>query len=158
MLYWVDNTEAKHLKVKCNEERLSVCLAYVDNYDEVKSTTPEVNRPLVSAEVDKIISSYVSENNGFVRKYENDKYLLIFENKDLNAIINRRFDILDKVREIDMGNTIPITLSMGVGKNGKNPNETYKFAKAAIDIALGRGGAIKLWLRLIMIYSSMVEN
>ena len=140
MLYWVDNTEAKHLKVKCNEERLSVCLAYVDNYDEVKSTTPEVNRPLVSAEVDKIISSYVSENNGFVRKYENDKYLLIFENKDLNAIINRRFDILDKVREIDMGNTIPITLSMGVGKNGKNPNETYKFAKAAIDIALGRGG------------------
>lgn len=52
ILYWVDNTEAKHLSTKCREERLSVCLAYIDNYDEVKSTTPEVNRPLVMAEID----------------------------------------------------------------------------------------------------------
>lgn len=140
MLYWVDNTEQKLLECKYNQEKLSVGLAYIDNYDEVKSTTPEVNRPLVLAEIDKTISAYTSENHGFIRKYENDKYLLIFENKSLEAIQNRKFDILDKVREIDKGNTIPITLSMGVGKNGKNPNETYEYARAAIDIALGRGG------------------
>ncbi len=140
VLYWVDNTEAKHLSIKYREERLSVCLAYIDNYDEVKSTTPEINRHLLLAEIDKTISAYVSANNGLIRKYENDKYLLIFESKDLEAIENRKFDILDKIREIDMGNTIAITLSMGVGKNGKNPSETYEYAKAAIDISLGRGG------------------
>ncbi len=52
----------------------------------------------------------------------------------------KKFDILDRIREIDKGNTIPVTLSMGVGLNGENPNETYEYAKAAIDIALGRGG------------------
>ncbi|NMA86402.1 MAG: phosphoesterase [Tissierellia bacterium] len=140
ILYWVDKTEAKKLSNKCKDEKLSVCLAYIDNYDEVKSTTPEVNRPLVLAEIDKILSAYTAENNGFIRKYENDKYLLIFQNRDLEVIESKKFDILDRVREIDMGNTIAITLSMGVGKNGKNPNEAYEYARAAIDIGLGRGG------------------
>lgn len=52
----------------------------------------------------------------------------------------KKFDILDQIREIDKGNKISITLSMGIGVNGKNPNENHEFAKAAIDIALGRGG------------------
>jgi c-di-AMP phosphodiesterase-like protein len=140
LLYWVDNTNQILLDNKCKEEKISVCLAYVDNYDEVKSSTPEVNRPLVLAEIDKTLGAYATMNNGFVRKYENDKYLLIFENKNIKSIQDKKFDILDQIREIDKGNTIPITLSMGVGINGENPNETYEHAKAAIDIALGRGG------------------
>lgn len=140
MLYWVDNTDRVVLDVKYQEEKIAICLAYVDNYDEVKSTTPEVNRPLVLAEIDKTISAYAAMHNGFMRKYENDKYLLILENKNLEAIQYKKFDILDNIREINKGNTIPITLSMGVGVNGENPNETYEYAKAAIDIALGRGG------------------
>ena len=140
MLYWVDNTDKVLLDNKHKEEGMVVCLVYVDNYDEVKSTTPEVNRPLVLAEIDKTISTYATMNNGFMRKYENDKYLMIFQNRNLELIQNKKFDILDEIREIDKGNTIPITLSMGVGVNDHNPNETYEYAKAAIDIALGRGG------------------
>ncbi len=140
MLYWIDNTSFKTLKEMYNNERLVVCLAYVDNYDEVKSSTDEVSRPVVLAEIDKKINSYASEMNGFVRKYESDKYLIIFENKYLKEAEMKRFDILDDIREIKLGNTIPITLSMGVGVNGNDPNENYKYAKAAIDIALGRGG------------------
>ena len=140
MLYWVNKTEQIQMEDKYNEEKMVVCLAYIDNYDEVKSTTPEINRPLVLAEIDKTISAYAAMNNGLVRKYENDKYILIFENKYLKQIQNKKFDLLDQIREINQGNTISVTLSMGVGVNGKNPNETYEYSKAAIDIALGRGG------------------
>ena len=140
MLYWIDNTSQVLLDNKYKEERIAICLAYIDNYDEVKNTTPEVTRPLVLAEIDKTIGAYAVANGGFARKYENDKYLLILENKDLESIQSKKFDILDKIREIDKGNTISITLSMGVGANGKNLNETYEYAKASIDIALGRGG------------------
>lgn len=140
MLYWVDDTDRIVLENIYEDEKLGICIAYVDNYDEVKSNTPEVNRPLVLAEIDKTISAYATKYNGFMRKYENDKYLLIFENKNLQIIQQKKFDILDRIREIDKGNTIPVTLSMGVGLNGENPNETYEYAKAAIDIALGRGG------------------
>lgn len=140
MLYLVNKTDEAQLYNRYKDEILAVCLAYVDNYDEVKNSTPELDRPIVLAEIDKVINSYVTKHNGLVRKYENDKYLFIFHNRDLERIKDKRFDILDQIREIDKGNPISITLSMGVGINGKNPYENYEFARAAIDIALGRGG------------------
>lgn len=140
MLYWIDDTDFKLLKNRYRDEKIIICVAQVDNYDEVKSNTDEVNRPIVLAEIDKSINAFASSINGLVRKYENDKYVIIFENKYLKKLETKRFNILDKIREIDLGNKIPITLSMGIGINGKDPNETYEYAKAAIDIALGRGG------------------
>ncbi|HAE91505.1 MAG TPA: phosphoesterase, partial [Tissierella sp.] len=76
MLYWVDNTNLVNLEQRYNKEKLVIALAYVDNYDDVKSSTPEVNRPLVMAEIDKNINSYFTKYNGVVRKYENDKYFI----------------------------------------------------------------------------------
>ncbi len=140
MLYWVDNTSLVNLEDKYDREKLVVVLAYVDNYDDVKNNTPEVNRPLVMAEIDKNINSYFAKHNGVVRKYENDKYFIIVENNGFKSIESRKFDILDQMRELNLGNTIPITLSMGVGLEGNNPFESYEKARAAIDIALGRGG------------------
>ena len=140
MLYWVDNTEFVELNQKYDDAKIVPTIAYIDNYEEVKNTTPDVSRPSVLAEIDRTMNNYARENNGFIRKYENDKYILIFENKDIDNISERKFDILDKIREIDRGNTIPVTLSMGVGKGGDTPHDNYEYAKAAIDIALGRGG------------------
>lgn len=140
MLYWVDNTSFVNLEKKYTDERLVVALAYVDNYDDVKNSTPEVNRPLIMAEIDKNINSYFAKYHGIVRKYENDKYLIIMENSGFVNIESKKFDILDQMRELNLGNTIPITLSMGVGANGNNPSEAYQKARAAIDVGLGRGG------------------
>lgn len=140
MLYWVDNTKFINLETRYNKERLVVALAYVDNYDDVKNSTPEVNRPLIMAEIDKHINAYFSKYNGVVRKYENDKYFILIEEIGAKDIEDKKFDILDQLREIDLGNTIPITLSMGVGAQGNNPLESYEKARAAIDVALGRGG------------------
>lgn len=140
VLYWINNTEYVKLHKEFMDKKMAVCVAYIDNYDEVKSSTSEINRPLVFAEIDKIINTFAANNEGLVRKYESDKYLLIMERKFLNEVQNKRFDILDQIREIDKGNDINITLSMGIGINGKNPIENYEYARAAIDIALGRGG------------------
>ena len=139
-LYWINNTEYKNLYEEFTDKKLVVCLAYIDNYDEVRSKTPEEIRPLVFAEIDNIINSFAGTCNGISRKYENDKYLIIFEEKYLNQVKERRFNILDNIREIDKGNIMSITLSMGVGTNGQTPKENYDYARAAIDIALGRGG------------------
>lgn len=140
VLYWVENTKHVELAQKYVNERLVVALVYVDNYDDVRNNTPEINRPLVLAEIDKHINSYFAKYNGIVRKYENDKYLIIIENHGFKAIEAKKFDILDQMRELDLGNNIPITLSIGVGADGNNPSNAYNMARAAIDIALGRGG------------------
>ncbi|WP_425448758.1 DHH family phosphoesterase [Dethiothermospora halolimnae] len=140
MLYWLDITTFNILKNKYNDERMIVSLIQVDNYSEVKNSTEEENRPIVLAEIDKRLNTLTSRINGFIRKYENDKYIIIFENKHLEYLETKKFDILDDIRSIDEGNDIPVTLSIGVGVNGKNPAQQYEYAKAAIDIALGRGG------------------
>nr|WP_300003988.1 DHH family phosphoesterase [Tissierella sp.] len=140
MLYWVDNTELVALKKTYEDEITVVMIAYIDNYDDVRNTTPDINRPLLLAEIDKTISQYFSEYDALVRKYEDDKYMIIIDNKGFKTIKEKRFDILDQMRELEFGNTIPITLSMGIAENGNDFVTRFNNARAAIDISLGRGG------------------
>lgn len=140
MLYWIDNTGFTTLKAKYNDEKVNVGLIQIDNYEDVRNNTDEANRPIVFAEIDKMLNSLAARTSGFMRKYENDKYLILFENSHLENLETKKFEILDNVREIDLGNRIPVTLSIGIGVNGKSLNQQYEYASAALDIALGRGG------------------
>lgn len=140
MLYWIDITSFSKLKEKYNDEKINLALIQIDNYDEVKNSTDETNRPIVLAEIDRKINTLAHKINGLIRKYENDKYIIVFEHKYLSMLETKKFDILDEIREVKQGNTIPATLSVGVGVDSKNPANLYEFATAAMDIALGRGG------------------
>lgn len=140
MLYFIDTTSFSILKQKYLDEKTSVCLIEVDNYDDVRKKTESFRVPVVFAEVDKILNEFTRSIDGFIRKYEQDKYIIVFENRFLETLEDSKFDVLDKIRNIDKGNEMPITLSVGVGVFGKNPAQMYDYARAAIDIALGRGG------------------
>lgn len=140
MIYWVDNTEHVNLKNLYRAEQTIISLIYIDNYDDIKNNTPDVNRPLLLAEIDRNINEYFSNYNAVVRKYENDKYMVIMDHDTLEKLQERKLDILDNIRELNMGNTIPITLSMGVSATGHDLLKSYDHARSAIDIALGRGG------------------
>ncbi|WIF95833.1 DHH family phosphoesterase [Caminicella sporogenes] len=140
MLYWIDNTNFFNLKEKYNDERPNVAFIQVDNYDDVLQSTEEAYRPLVIAEIDRRINLWVSRMNGIVKKYQKDKYLVIFENRYLENLEAKKFTILDDIREINVGNKIPVTLSIGVGVNGKNLSHLEEYAFTALELALGRGG------------------
>ncbi len=140
MLYWIDYTNFYNLKFKYNDERPNVAVIQVDNYDDVLQNTEESLRPLVIAEIDRKINLWTTRMNGLVKKYQNDKYLVIFENRYLENLEAKKFTILDDIREIDVGNKIPPTLSIGIGVNGKNLSHLEEYANTALDLALGRGG------------------
>lgn len=140
MVYWIDITNFQNLKAKYNEEKPAIALIQVDNYDDVLQSTEEASRPLVIAEIDRRISLWAARMNAVVKKYQKDKYIVFFEHKYLERLESKRFAILDEIREIQGGNEIPITLSIGVGVNGKNPIQLEEFARAGVDLALGRGG------------------
>lgn len=140
VLYWVEDTEYEDLKRTFVREKAVVVLVDVDNYDDVKNTTPDTHRPIVLAEIDQIINAYFAQHGGLVRKFENDKFLVVINQAGLEAIKTKKFDLLDQIRELDMGNTIPITLSIGACQSEGSILGSYANASAAIDIALGRGG------------------
>lgn len=140
MLYWFDNTELTTMNMKYEDEKPVVALIYVDNYEDVMNETKEEKIPFVTSEIEKKINLWATRMNGMIKRYQKDKYMVIFESKYLENLEAKRFTILDDIREIDAGNKIPATLSIGIGVNGKNPSALEEDAYACLELALGRGG------------------
>lgn len=140
LLYFVDNTAYKNLKDKYKLEYPIIAKIEVDNFDEAVSSAPSEIRPLLIAEIDSTISQYFEEYDALVRKVDEDLYLVVMNYKSLNSIKDKRFDILDDLRDLNKGNSIPITLSIGVSSFGLNFKDAYIESDSSLDLALGRGG------------------
>jgi Predicted signaling protein consisting of a modified GGDEF domain and a DHH domain len=140
ILYFIDNTEHVELKKKYQDEKVVVGLIVIDNYDDLMQSMEDALRPQMLAEIEKKVINWMGFTYGIIKKFERDKYLFVFENKFLKELEDKKFEILDSVKEINVGNRIPVTLSLGFGLNGKTIVENSYSAGAAIDIALGRGG------------------
>lgn len=118
----------------------SIMLIEVDNFSEVLDKTDENNRPLLVAEIERTINAYASNLKAMIKKYDTNKYVLSIQNKYIEDEIKQKFNIIEVISKIDKGNSIEITLSIGVGTGGMSPLENYNNANIAKELALGRGG------------------
>ena len=139
-VYLFDETDIKKYIQQLHDERIVVGLIYIDNYDEALESIDELRRSLLAGLVERKISKYITNGNGIVKKLEKDKYLLVFNYKYLEELRADKFSILEEVRTTDIGNSMAVTLSIGVAAGYDNFNKNYEMARAAIDLALGRGG------------------
>ena len=110
--YLYDETALQEYMQKCEDEKGVFGLAYLDNYDEALQSVEEVRKSLLIALIDRKITRYFSEYDGLVRKLEKDKYLLLMTNHSLEQLKEQRFHILDDVKTVNIGNEIPVTLSI----------------------------------------------
>lgn len=140
MLYWIDKTDYLALTQKYEEEKNIIMLIQVDGYDEVLKSANEEKRPLISVELERILSGLETSLQAAVKRTAKDKYIVITNQKGLSKLQENKFAILDTIRDIDYGNTLPVTISIGVGRDGDSIYENIKLAAGALDLALGRGG------------------
>lgn len=140
MTYWIDDTDHMNMSLKHEDEKANIGIIQIDNYEDVINGTDELLRPLLVAKIEQAIKEFGSEIEAAVRRYDKGKYLLVFENRYLRILEERKFDIIDIIRDIEEGNDLPVTISLGIGIGGSSINETFEYSKAAIDISLGRGG------------------
>ena len=140
MLYWIDKTEYLALTQKYEEEKNIIMLIQVDGYDEVLKSANEEKRSLISVELERILSGLEISLQAAVKRTSKDKYIVITNQKGLSKLQENKFTILDTIRDIDYGNTLPVTISIGVGRDGDSIYENIKLAAGALDLALGRGG------------------
>lgn len=139
-VYMFDDTELmKYMRLN-EEQKLVTGLIYIDNYDEVLDSMDDVRKSLLLALIDRKIDKYISNHQGITKKLEKDKYFIIIQQKYLTSMQDSRFSLLEDIKTVNVGNEMNITLSIGIGTDGKNYQENYSFAHAAIDLALGRGG------------------
>lgn len=140
MLYWMDKTEYLSLSKKYEEEKNIIMLIQVDGYDEVLKSTNEEKRSLISVDLERILSGLETSLHAAVKRTSKDKYIVITNKIGLSKLQENKFTILDVVRDIDYGNTLPVTISIGVGRDGESIYENFQLATGALDLALGRGG------------------
>ena len=138
--YLYDNTALKIALHEIDDQSLAVALIYIDNYEEALESVEEVRRSLLTALIERKINKYMSSLDGITKKIEKDKYMVILRKNCIKRLKELKFDLLEDVKTVNIGNEMAVTLSIGVGLDGLTYAQTYEFARAAIDMALGRGG------------------
>ena len=139
-MYLFETSELNQLKLEKEQEKLVCANIYLDNYEEALESVEEVRRSLLIALVDRRISKYFSNHDAVVRKLEKDKYFMIMRKRSLDALQLAKFSILEEVKNVNVGNDMAVTLSIGIGLNGNSYHQNAEFARTAIEMALGRGG------------------
>ncbi|MDD6101592.1 MAG: DHH family phosphoesterase [Clostridiales bacterium] len=140
-VYMYDDTEVSHLRIENFNQQMIIGLLYIDNYDEVLESVDEVKRSLLVALVDRKINKYMVYMDAVIKKLEKDKYLFVFQKKYLEEVNRTSKVLLEEVKKINSGKSeSAITISMGLGIAESNYAKSYEYARAAIDLALGRGG------------------
>lgn len=125
---------------KLEEGELVLAYIFVDNLTEMIRYDNESYRP-ASAKINELLREWAADAHGILKEYEKDRYLFVFERKYLNRYIDKKFDILDRVRDIRVGEEqLSVTVSVGISIVYGSFEEKEKSARAAIEMALGRGG------------------
>lgn len=139
-LYLFDITEINHYIRENQEQRMAAGLVYIDNYDEALEDVEEVRSPLLVALIERKINKYFNAYDGIVRKLEKDRFFVIMKEKALAQIRENKFDLLQDIKTVNIGNELPITLSISIGSGGASYMDCMEYARSAMDLALARGG------------------
>ena len=135
-----DITKSVTLEKYIRDNDKVVAYIVVDNLDELMQFEQERYRG-AAASIETLLREWASSVNGIIKEYERDKYIFIFNMEDLDKFKDDEFDILEKVREIRVGNgNLPVTISIGAACIRGTLAEKEKAAHTALDMALQRGG------------------
>ena len=140
MTYWIDVTEHTEM---CNEylnSRLVFTLLVLDNYDELVNGLNETEKSSLRSRINEIITAWITDKDGYLCRYDRDRYFFLFEERFLESIVKDNFSVLEQVSTCTGSGGVQATLSIGIGKDGGSPQENYRFASLGIEMALSRGG------------------
>ena len=134
-----DVTKEVLLEQENLDQQTVVSYIYIDNYDQTVSNMEENRRPLLEAMISRRLSDFSSAVDGILTKMENDRFIMVFPHKNLEKLFENKFNVLEEMKKLNIGNKFPVTLSIGVGVD-KDMDEARQYARAAVDLAMGRGG------------------
>ena len=139
-IYFADMTEMFNVRDEFLRTRPITAVILIDNYDELMSNLPDSTISKLDAQINEAVSGWVTGLHALCRKMERNRYLLLFESKDLSRLQEGKFSILDAIRAVVNPAGVNATISLGIGKDGSSFEENYSFANLSIEMALSRGG------------------
>lgn len=114
MLYLIDKTSEKQLLDTYNRQRIAVGEIVLDSYEEIYQTNGEIVINSIAVELSKLIDKWLKGKKAIAKKMVRDRYFIVMEDESLNELIKDKFSILSEAKKINVGNSIPVTLSIGI--------------------------------------------
>jgi len=138
--YWLDVTEYDQVREEYDNTRPIVAIILFDNMDEITKNLPERERTHLQNAVSEKVENWCADMGAIVCRYERDRCLVIFEERHYQRLAAAKFSLMDDVREIVSPTGIHASVSIGIGRDGKNFEECFNFAQLSTEMALSRGG------------------
>ncbi len=140
MLYFCDLTELYLVRDEYIRSRPVVSIILVDNYEELSMNLSESAISTMNAKINETITQWTEGFHGLLRKLERNRYLFVFERRDLEQATRQKFSLLEQIHQVVNPSGLAASISIGVGVDGANFEESYNFAALSIEMALSRGG------------------
>ena len=140
VLYLADLTELYQVRDEYIRSRPVVAIALVDNYEEMTRNMSDGAISALDARLNNAIQKWSKGYHGLQRRLEKNRFLLVFEKRDLKHAIDSKFPILEDIHHITGASGLPASISLGIGVDGATFAESYDFAALSIEMALSRGG------------------
>ena len=140
VLYFADLTELYQVRDEYIRSRPVVAIILIDNYEELTKNLTESAISTLNAKLNETITEWTEEYSGLLRKLERNRFLFIFEKRDLDRAMEDKFSLLEDIHQIVAPSGLAASISIGLGVDGATYDESYSFASLGIEMALSRGG------------------
>lgn len=140
VVYLLDVTKYANIEQKYKEQRLAIGLIFIDNYDELSQAMSDEKITDMSSYVQKALNAYAKKFHSYLKRIDEDHFILLTHMSDLEKMEADKFSILDKIRKDSSRRNNPLTLSIGIAYGSESLNEIANQAQSNLDLALGRGG------------------
>ena len=140
ILYFSDLTELYQVRDEYIRSRPVVSILLVDNYEEMTRNMTDGAISAMDAKINDTIMKWANDYQGMLRKLEKNRYLLVFEKRDLKKAMDSKFSVLEDIHEITSPSGLAASISLGIGVDATTFAEGYEFAALSIEMALSRGG------------------
>ena len=139
-LYFTDLTDLYQIRDEYVRSRPVVSIILIDNYEELTKNLTESATSNLNASLNEAITAWAEDYHGLLRRMERNRYLLIFEKRDLQDAMAGKFSILEQMHSVTNPSGVAASISFGLGVDGSTFEESYEFAALAVEMSLSRGG------------------
>ena len=138
--YWVDMTEYDEIRTQYENTRPVAGVVVIDNLDELYRNQPERIRNDIRDTVEDRLRQWCEQYSGIFRRYDRDRYLVMFEKQDIDHMRQDKFRIIEEMHQVESPSGINASISIGFGKDADTMAESLQFADTGIELAISRGG------------------
>lgn len=139
-LYFSDLTLLYQVRDEYIRSRPVVSIILIDNYEELTKNLTESAISGLNAQLGDTITKWTEGYHGLLRKLERNRFVFVFEKRDLSRATEDKFSLLETIHSIKNPSGLPASISIGLGVDGATFEESYEFAALSIEMALSRGG------------------